>query len=112
MRTLSRANHGRPRNGALRPPRQIGPIRPIHRIPTGWPALSEFARARDNPQLATDNASDNGQLINHSLRLDPQPLPQMDKLVVQPSAPQLRMEDGGRVDELSGLLDPAGVEIG
>ena len=45
-------------------------------------------------------------------RLDAQPLTEADELVVEHSAAQLRMKNGGRVDELCGFLQLVGMKIG
>ena len=45
-------------------------------------------------------------------RLEPEPLTEVDELVVKCVTAELGMKDRRRVDELCGLLEPAGVEIG
>ena len=45
-------------------------------------------------------------------RLDPEPLTEADELIVEHAAAQVGVEDRRRVDELGGLFELAGVEIG
>ena len=42
----------------------------------------------------------------------PQPLPQLDELLLDGAAAKVGVEDGGGVDELGGRLELAGMEVG
>ena len=68
-----------------------------------YAAMCRGVRPPDWDQLDPDDAGSG---------LDPEPLTEVDELVVESLAAQVGVKDRRRVDELGGLFEPAGVEIG